>query len=99
MLKSSIDTDIYGNSEQRLMVENILNVNFSVALYESLCFLNWNYQEERDLYNKRVSQAENEELLDYLQEMGHKPSEQKNTKDPDHLIYSTSTFFIRNNSG
>ena len=64
MLKSSIDTDIYGNSEQRLMVENILNVNFSVALYESLFLLNENYQEERDLYNKRVSQAENEELLD-----------------------------------
>jgi hypothetical protein len=31
--------------------------------------------------------------------MGHKPSEQKNTKDPDHLIYSTSTFFIRNKTG
>jgi|688.fasta_scaffold2382281_1 hypothetical protein len=64
MLKASIDTDIHGNSEQRLMVENVLNVNFSVALYESLFLLNENYQEERDLYNKRVSQAENEELLD-----------------------------------
>ena len=39
------------------MVENVLNVNLSVALYESLFLLNENYQEERDLYNKRVSQA------------------------------------------
>jgi hypothetical protein len=64
MLKASIDTDMHGNSEQRLMVENVLNVNFSVALYESLFLLNENYQEERDLYNKRVSQAENEDFLD-----------------------------------
>ena len=55
LLKASVDTDKHGNSEQRLMVENVLNVNFSVALYESLMLLNENWQEEKALYNKRIS--------------------------------------------
>jgi hypothetical protein len=50
LLKASIDSDLKGNSEQRLVVENVLNVNFSVALYESLFLLNENYQEERKVY-------------------------------------------------
>ena len=43
VLKASIDTDKDGNSEQRLIIENVLNINFSVALYESLFLLNENY--------------------------------------------------------
>lgn len=50
LLKASIDTDSKGNTEQRLMVENVLNINFSVALYESLFLLNENFQEEKKAY-------------------------------------------------
>jgi hypothetical protein len=32
------------------MVENVLNVNFSVALYENLFSLNENFQEEKKAY-------------------------------------------------
>lgn len=46
LLKASIDSDSKGNTEQRLMVENVLNLNFSVALYESFFLLNENFQEE-----------------------------------------------------
>jgi len=43
MIKASVDSETYGSSEQRILIENVLNINLSVALYESLFLLSENY--------------------------------------------------------
>lgn len=74
-MKASIDSDVKGNSEQRLVVENVFNINFSVALYESLFLLNENFQEEMKAYEKARSKEAEDYLPDQLREIGYSKPE------------------------
>ena len=63
MIKTHLVNDVGGRSEVRLQIEDVLNVNFSVALYENIFVLMENLKTERDLYKKIViEQAERESL-------------------------------------
>ena len=63
VIKTHIVNDNSGKQEVRLLIEDVLNINFSVALYENIFVLMENLTTERDQYTKIVvEQAEKETL-------------------------------------
>ena len=59
-VKAYIETDINGNSEKRLHVEDVLNLNFSVSLYENMFTLVDNLKNEQKNYVREVEASERE---------------------------------------
>ena len=53
-MKANVEADVAGNSEKRFTVEDVLNVNFSVALYENIFVLIENLTQEREAFRKMV---------------------------------------------
>lgn len=63
MNKVHIVNDLGGKQEVKLSIDDTLNINFSVALYENIFILMENLKKEGDLYKKTVvEQAERESL-------------------------------------
>ena len=54
LIKANIEADVNENSEKRLTIEDVLNVNFSVALYENMFVLLENLNFELDAYKKLI---------------------------------------------
>ena len=50
LIKVNVEDDVSGNSEKRFTVEEVLNVNFSVALYENIFILLDNLTFEREAF-------------------------------------------------
>ena len=48
LLKAQTESDVNGNTEKHLKVEDVLNLNFSVALYENMFVLLENLNQEWD---------------------------------------------------
>ena len=59
-IKAHIETDINGNSEKRLHVEDVLNLNFSVSLYENIFTLFDNLKNEQKNYAMLIEASERE---------------------------------------
>ena len=59
-IKVHIETDINGNSEKRLHVEDVLNLNFSVSLYENIFTLFDNLKNEQKNYAMLIEASERE---------------------------------------
>ena len=59
-IKAHIENDINGNSDKQLKVEDVLNLNFSVALYENIFTLVDNLKSERESYRQLIEAAERE---------------------------------------
>ena len=54
LVKANIEADVNENSEKHLTIEDVLNVNFSVALYENMFVLLENLNFELDAYKKLI---------------------------------------------
>ena len=64
MIKTQVLNDVGGKQEVRLLIEDVLNLNFSVALYENVFVLMENLKNERDQYKKMlIEQAERESVI------------------------------------
>ena len=68
-IKVEIVNDINGNSDKRLLVEDVLNLNFSVSLYENMFTLVDNLKTERDNYRQMIEAAERENQLAQLKNL------------------------------
>lgn len=66
LIKTQTDTDVGGNTEKLLNVDDVLNLNFSVALYENIFVLLENLNHESDVYKKIIEQTERENLIESL---------------------------------
>ena len=65
-ITAHIEAGINGNSDKRLQVEDVLNLNFSVSLYENVFTLVDNLKHERESYKQMVEAAEREHQLAQL---------------------------------
>ena len=63
MLKGHIVNDVSGNSEMKLLIEDVLNLNLSVALYENIFVLMENLKSERDTYKRYLIEHSERESL------------------------------------
>ena len=75
LIKAQMEADVNGNTEKHLNIEDVLNLNFSVALYENMLVLFENYNLEFEAYKKIIEQAERENLMASLKNLngGEKP--------------------------
>ena len=75
LIKAQMEADVNGNTEKHLNIEDVLNLNFSVALYENMLVLFENYNAEFEAYKKIIEQAERENLMASLKNLngGEKP--------------------------
>ena len=62
-IKAQTESDVNGNTEKHLKVEEVLNLNFSVALYENMFVLLENLNTEWNIYKKIIEQTERENLM------------------------------------
>ena len=69
LLKTESETDVNGNMEVVLKVEDVLNLNFSVALYENIFVLLENLTSEQEAYKKKLEQNEHENLMANLRNL------------------------------
>ena len=63
MIKAKTESDVIGNTVKHLKVEEVLNLNFSVALYENMFVLLENLNTEWNIYKKIIEQTERENLM------------------------------------
>ena len=63
LIKAQTESDVNGNTEKHLKVEEVLNLNFSVALYENMFVLLENLNTEWNIYKKIIEQTERENLM------------------------------------
>lgn len=54
LFKAQTELDVNGNTKKNLTVDDVLNLNFSVALYENMFVLMENLNHERENYKKIV---------------------------------------------
>ena len=54
LIKAAIEADVNGNSVKSFSVEDVLNVNFSVALYENIFVLLENLTFEREAFKTMI---------------------------------------------
>ena len=107
-MKANVEADVAGNSEKRFTVEDVLNVNFSVALYENIFVLIENLTQEREAFRKMVEQTEREILLASLRATNgdrHGPAGQMQSHHQaagnfdSSFLQSNSLNFIKNKTG
>jgi hypothetical protein len=104
VIKTHIVNDNGGKQEVRLLIEDVLNINFSVALYENIFVLMENLKTERDQYTKIVvEQAEKESLYAQIkQSVGASQAQDRQQSDytnENEIYLSTATNFIKNKTG
>ncbi len=88
---------------QKLTIEDVLNLNFSVALYENLFLLLDNFKSEFTEYNRQIELSKKET------EFGSnvkQSSQERSATAEEHLknvsnfvIFSPSSYFIKNKTG
>ena len=107
VIKAHIETDINGNSEKRLQVEDVLNLNFSVSLYENMFTLVDNLKNERESYKQMIEASERENQLAQLKNLNgadkgigfHLADKGMTQNNENEIIQSTSLNYIKNKTG
>ena len=106
LVKTQTDADVVGNTEKHLSVDDVLNLNFSVALYENIFILLENLNFEQEAYKKIIEQTERENLLESLKDISTEKQRlevQQQLRSADSLrdtaMQSNSINFIKNKTG
>jgi hypothetical protein len=85
---------------QRLQIDDNMNVNFSVALYENLFLLIDNLKDEYTEYSRVLETQNKEQVIGAnLSQAQQQSADDEQLKSTSHIFFSPSSYFIKNKTG